>query len=271
MRSRKCIRNMHKRYILVTGAGSGIGRATAKLFAKQGDIVYGGYRSAKAGDRTDGFHHCVLDVTNVESIERLVQTMPRIDIVIHCAGFGICGAAEDAAMEAVRLQMETNYFGVLQVNQQVLPRMRSQGGGLVIVIGSVAGIMAIPFQSHYSSSKYALEAYVEALRMEAAPFGIRACLIEPGDTCTGFTDSRMKGLTAASPYYEQCKRSVNKMEYDERHGKAPETVARTALQLSYRRHVPIRMTVGWDYKAIVMAKRLLPAAFVEKLLKSLYC
>lgn len=86
--------------------------------------------------------------------------------------------------------MDTNYYGVLRVNQVYMPDMRSQRRGLILIVSSVAGRVPIPFQSHYSSCKYALEAYAECLRMECAEYGIKACLIEPGDTHTGFTGAR---------------------------------------------------------------------------------
>ena len=114
-----------------------------------------------------------MDVCNEDSTRRAVERAVSeggLGIVLNCAGMGIAGPAEDTFEEAVRAQFEVNYFGTLRVNRMVLPYFRAQGKGLVLVMSSVAGRVPIPYQSHYSSSKYALDAYVEALRMEARPF-----------------------------------------------------------------------------------------------------
>lgn len=179
------MKNRYGKEVLVTGAGSGLGLACAEAFAASGCHVVGVSRSCKEETRKVGagsIDTMKMDVNDDESIRRVAETMPRVDIVVHCAGFGIAGAAEDTPIDLARAQMETNYFGVLRVNARVLPKMRAQKSGLVLLISSVAGRIGIPFQSHYSSSKFALEAYCEALRMECAPFGIRASLFEPGDT-----------------------------------------------------------------------------------------
>lgn len=180
--------------ILITGASSGIGRAAAELFADAGYTVWAGSRHCEESvEKRQGggeIRSLQMDVCNEDSTRRAVERAVSeggLGIVLNCAGMGIAGPAEDTFEEAVRAQFEVNYFGTLRVNRMVLPYFRAQGKGLVLVMSSVAGRVPIPYQSHYSSSKYALDAYVEALRMEARPFGIRAALIEPGDTKTGFT------------------------------------------------------------------------------------
>ena len=183
--------------ILITGASSGIGRAAAELFADAGYTVWAGSRHCEecVEKRLGGgeIRSLQMDVCNEDSTRRAVERAVSeggLGIVLNCAGMGIAGPAEDTFEEAVRAQFEVNYFGTLRVNRMVLPYFRAQGKGLVLVMSSVAGRVPIPYQSHYSSSKYALDAYVEALRMEARPFGIRAALIEPGDTKTGFTAAK---------------------------------------------------------------------------------
>ena len=114
----------------------------------------------------------------------------RIDVLINNAGFGISGAIEETSEEEAYSQFNTNFFGMHRMCRNVLPIMRKQRKGLIINIGSVAGLFSIPFQTMYSASKYAMECYTEALRMEVRDWGIRAVIIEPGDTRTGFTDNR---------------------------------------------------------------------------------
>ena len=106
--------------------------------------------------------------------------------------------------------------------------------------------------------------------MEIAPFGVRVCVIEPGDTKTGFTGARSKQLDTSSPYYERCVRSVQKMEHDEQNGKPPESVAKVALALAGTQNPPVRVAVGGAYKALMFAKRLLPDRLIEKILINMY-
>ncbi|MDR0671905.1 MAG: SDR family NAD(P)-dependent oxidoreductase [Oscillospiraceae bacterium] len=272
------MRFLYGRTAVITGAGSGIGRACAEAFAAQGYSVWALHRRAAgppaptaAGGRITPLACDVRDEDSVRgAVARVAAQEGAVGLVLHCAGFGISGAAEDVSLEAARAQMETNYFGVLRVNRHILPLMRARGGGLVLVVGSVAGHFAIPFQSHYASSKHALKAYVEALRMEGAPFGLRAALLEPGDTKTGFTAARAPAGPADSPYAPACARAVARMARDETRGHDPAKAARAALALARRRRPPVRRVVGLSYKFLVFAKRLLPARLVEFVLTRLY-
>lgn len=267
------MQTVSKQTVLITGAGSGLGLCCAEAFAHCGNTVIGVSRHCKAEVRKCGcgeIRTMPMDVNDEESIRAVVGTLDRIDIVLHCAGFGIAGACEDTPSALAHAQMETNYFGVLRVNAQVLPKMRAQGSGLVLLVSSIAGRIGIPFQSHYSASKFALEAYAQCLRMEVEPFGIRVSVIEPGDTKTGFTGARSKALTESSPYYARCARSVAKMEHDEQNGKPPESVAKTALRLAARKNPPLRVAVGAEYKALMGLKRVLPDRLLLKILTALY-
>lgn len=152
-----------------------------------------------------------------------------------------------------------------------MPGMRKKGRGLIVVIGSIAGRLPIPMQSHYSSSKYALEAMVEAIRMEAAPYGIRAVIVEPGDTSTGFTAARKTvAENDASVYGSVMKRSVSRMEKDETNGKDPSTVAAAVLKAVNRKNPPVRIAVGLEYKLLMFINRFMPDKFREFVLKRLY-
>lgn len=267
------MKNIYGKSVLITGASSGLGRACAVAFAESGCKVTAVSRHCEEKTETVGngeIRTMPMDVNDEDSIRRVAGTLERVDILIHCAGFGIAGACEDTPLRLAKAQMETNYFGVLRVNAAILPKMRAQKSGLVLLVSSIAGRIGIPFQSHYSSSKFALEAYAEALRMEIAPYGIRVSLIEPGDTKTGFTEARSKQLDPASPYYARCARSVQKMERDERNGKPPESVAKVALSLAGKKNPPVRVAVGGEYKALMLAKRLLPDRLIEKILINMY-
>lgn len=263
--------------VLITGSSSGLGKACAELFSENGFHVWGVSRSCDETDiafRSGMIHYRKMDVTDDASVEyaveHIVAEAGEIGIVIHCAGFGIGGSVEDVPMELAKQQMETNYFGVLRVNQKILPYLRKRESALILMMSSVAGFISIPFQSHYSSSKYALEAYAEALRMECKPFGIKASLIEPGDTKTGFTAARTTHICEDSVYADVCKRAVGKMEHDEENGKDPMSAAKVALQLAGKKNPPIRKVVGLDYKLLAVLKKLLPSRLVESVLTAMY-
>ncbi|MDR3644886.1 MAG: SDR family oxidoreductase [Clostridia bacterium] len=264
--------------VLVTGGTSGIGLACAEVFAAACYEVFAASRGASGEVRRFDGGGCILpvrmDVCDEDSVSAAAQGIlsraKDLGVVIHCAGMGIAGAAEDTPDGAAHLQMETNYFGVLRVNRYIMPRFRSRGGGLCLITGSVAGLLAIPFQSHYSSSKFALEAYAEALRSESRRFGIRVALIEPGDTKTGFTAARKYTIAEDSPYYRTCMASVSKMEHDEQNGRSPRETARIALRLGECRNPPVRVVVGFEYKVMVFLRRLLPHRLINYVIGLMY-
>lgn len=264
--------NPYGNRVLITGGSSGLGRACALAFAREGCTVYALSRKCEEGTECVGsgkIHSIRADVTDMDSIRSAYEKTGAADILIHSAGFGIAGAAEDTPLDLVQRQMDTNYYGVLRVNQVYMPDMRSQRRGLILIVSSVAGRVPIPFQSHYSSCKYALEAYAECLRMECAEYGIKACLIEPGDTHTGFTRAR-KFSNTASPYYERCKKAVAQMEHDELNGRPPESVSQLALKIAAQKNPPVRSAVGFEYKALLFLQRLLPWNTAEQILKAIY-
>lgn len=264
--------NQYGNRIVITGASSGLGRACAVAFAKEGGTVYALSRKCEETTQPCGAGTITgirADVTDMDSIRRAYEKTGPADILIHSAGFGIAGAAEDTPLALVQRQMDTNYYGVLRVNQVYMPAMRRQHRGLILIISSVAGRVPIPFQSHYSSCKYALEAYAECLRMECAEYGIRTCLIEPGDTHTGFTGAR-RFSDVQSPYYERCKKAVAQMEHDELNGRPPESVSAAALRIAGKRNPPVRRAIGLEYQALLFLQRLIPYRAAEKILQMIY-
>ena len=166
--------------------------------------------------------------------------------------------------------MEVNYFGPLLVGNVFLPLLRRNPRSLVIFISSIAGRVPIPFQSHYSSSKYALEAYAACLKMEARSFGVECVLVEPGDIQTGFTAHREFPHLHDSIYADMAGRAVRRMEEDERNGMRPEAVASVVLKMAHRRHPPLRTAVGLQYKALMVLARIFPDRLVLFILRKMY-
>lgn len=269
------MKSVYNPNVLITGASNGIGRETAVLFASKGYKVWALSRRCKDGvQEFEGggvIRNIAADVTDIESLKKALSVIDELGIVIHCAGIGVSGSAECTPVEAARAQIETNYFGVLNVNSVVLPLLRKNPRSLVLITTSFAGLVPIPYQSHYSSSKYALEAYGEALRMEAKPFGVKVCLVEPGDTKTGFTAARTHNEPEDSPYYDRCTKSVAKMEHDEMNGKSPLSVAKVFYAQAKRKNPKVRVAVGLVYKVLAFLVRILPSGLRQKILYMLYC
>ena len=258
---------------LVTGASSGIGRATAIHLAKAGYTVYGTSRSPRT---LAGVTMMIMDAGSdadaAHVAEEIFTRHGRLDILVANAGTGIAGAVEETGIALAKTQFDTNYFGALRIIRAVLPGMRSQGGGCIIGVSSVAALLPIPFQAGYSASKAAMEATLCALRGEVRPFGIRISLVEPGDTKTGFTDARSQAgpTDGNSPYAERFSRSLSRMEKDERNGVSPDKVAAVICRVVRMRRPPIRVAVGADYRFLLWLRRLLPDRLVQWLLERMY-
>ena len=269
--------NVYGKNVFITGASSGIGRACARRFAESGCLVTGVSRNTE--ETVENFPGGgsitmrKLDVTDAESVRRFVEALPEVDIAVLCAGMGVAGPAETTPAEMTRRQMEVNYFGTLNAAQPVLSRITEQRNGLLIIIGSIAGRVSIPMQSQYSSSKYALEAFSDAVRMEMRPFGVRASIIEPGDTKTGFTAARQTmepGENGSDGYGGVLRKSVAKMAKDEQNGRSPDSVADAAFRLACRKDPPARVPVGIEYKLLMFLLRLLPDRLKESILSGMY-
>lgn len=181
------------RTALITGASTGIGRATAERFHLDGWNVVATMRSPEDGRDLAGLSHTYvtrLDVTDHESITTAVaETVARfgsLDVLVNNAGFGAYGPLEVTAIETIRRQFDTNVIGLLDVTRAVIPVMREQGAGVIVNISSVGGRMAFPLGSLYHGSKFAVEGISEALVYELAPLGIHVKVIEPGLVDTDF-------------------------------------------------------------------------------------
>jgi NAD(P)-dependent dehydrogenase (short-subunit alcohol dehydrogenase family) len=260
--------------VLVTGASSGFGRCIARALAGRGHRVYGTSRTP-AGD--DGpVRMLALDVASDDSVSRCVEALlaaeGRIDVLVNNAGVGLCGSVEDTALDEIRWQMETNFFGAVRMMRAVLPQMRVQRAGRLITISSLGGLVGLPYQPFYSAGKFALEGLNEALRLELVGSGIESTSITPGDFKTGFTAARVFARAARSPSHEKrLERVVSIYERDERSGADPQRVADLVAKLVAAPRVGVRYGAGrWDQRAATFAKRLLPAALFERILAYTY-
>jgi NAD(P)-dependent dehydrogenase (short-subunit alcohol dehydrogenase family) len=262
------------RVVLVTGASSGIGLACAEFLAGRGYRVYGASRRPVASARVESIAMDVTDEASVrDAIDRVIGREGRIDVAVNNAGMAIAGAVEDTSIEEAREQFDVNFFGVLRVCREVLPAMREQRSGHIVNIGSIGGLVAIPYQGLYSASKFALEGLTESLRMEVRQFGVRVALIEPGDHRTGLTENRRRtaGSQTNPAHHGRFHRAVERMAADEQKGPAPEAVARLLHRILTHPSPRLRYTVGpVPERAAVWLKRLTPYALVEKVMQAYY-
>jgi NAD(P)-dependent dehydrogenase (short-subunit alcohol dehydrogenase family) len=265
----------NRRVVLVTGASSGIGLACATHLARRGFRVYGTSRRADAG--SPDVTMLTADVTDDRSVEQAVATVlareGRLDILVNNAGMGIAGPVESTSIEQAKGQFEVNFFGAFRVCRAVLPAMRRQRSGYIINIGSIGGILAIPYQSMYSASKFALEGLSEALRMEVRPFGIRVVIIEPGDHKTSLTENRQftEISGATDPYSPSFEAALLKTAHDEQSGPGPEQIARLLHRIVNQRHPRLRYTIGpVPQRAAVWLKRLMPYSILEYSMRTYY-
>jgi NAD(P)-dependent dehydrogenase (short-subunit alcohol dehydrogenase family) len=260
--------------VLVTGASSGFGRCIARTLAARGHRVFGTSRRPTGDD--GAVRMLALDVTRDDSVgacvAQVVAAEGRVDVLVNNAGSGLCGSVEDSAQDEIRWQLETNFFGAVRMIQAVLPHMRARGSGRLITIGSLGGLVGLPYQPFYSASKFALEGLNEALRLELTGSGIDATSIAPGDFATGFTAARVFAKAARSPAHaERLARVVAIYERDERNGADPQRVADLVARLVSARQLRVRYAAGrWDQRAAVMLKRWLPATLFERLLRLTY-
>jgi short-subunit dehydrogenase len=246
----------------------------ALQLSRDGHKVYGTYR--RDSDPIPGVTYLKADVRDEASLKdavnRVIEAEGRIDTVISNAGMGIGGPLEFTSIEDAQRQMDVNFMGMVRLLNLVVPVMRSQHHGHIICVSSIGGLMGLPYQGMYSASKFAIEGYCEALRLEVRQFGIHVTVINPGDFSTGFTAQRDKVCNpeamAAYPGYAQ---SMQSIEHDEDSGLHPDRLARRISRIVRKRHPRNRYIIATlVQKASVVLKAILPAKWFDKILGSYY-
>jgi NAD(P)-dependent dehydrogenase (short-subunit alcohol dehydrogenase family) len=257
--------------VLVTGGSSGLGAAVVSRLTVEGHRVYGTSRRPAEGSGL-----LPLDVTSdasvAECVARVVAEAGRIDVLVSNAGYGIAGAVEDTTLEEARAQLETNFFGAVRVTQAVLPVMRAQGSGRIVTVTSFAALQSLPYQPFYSASKWALEGFGEALRLELRGSGIDACTVLPGDFRTGFTEQRVMTEASSSPEHAERLAAVLAIyQRDENAGADPAKVGALVSRLVAARRLRPRYLVGKPSQRVaVNLKRVLPSSVFEWAFRKTY-
>lgn len=253
--------------VLVTGASTGIGRATALLLAREGFTVHAGVRKEADGEALGPTVTPIqLDVTDEGQIADAAARLGRLDALVNNAGIGITGPVEFVPLDALRLQYEVNVFGQVAVTQAMLPMLRA-AHGRVVTIGSVGSWITLPFGGPLCSSKHAIRSLNDALRMELRPFGVAAVLVEPGSIHTDAVDKledevepRLDSLGAEGRrLYGAAYRAMTAAGLkEERSGSSPDVVARAVLHALTARKPRARYPVGKKSRLMSTLGRVVP-------------
>ena len=263
--------NGQSRVVLITGASSGIGRATAELLAGRDYRVFGGVRAPATTSPLAGVELIPLDVRDETSIKACVEELRSragpIDILINNAGVNLIGAVEETSIGQAQALFDTNVFGVLRMIQAVLPGMRRQGAGQIVNISSILGFLPAPFMGVYASTKHAIEGLSESLDHEVRAFGIRVVLIEPPYTKTNL-DASAAQAERIDAYASQRRRTAAAITHNTNTAPEPKVVAEEVLR-SIEGPYRMRRPIG---RAALLSwlRRLLPARLFEPSLRKAF-
>lgn len=268
-----------QKVILITGASSGMGYETARILAEQGHRVYGAARRVQKIEELApyGVQALPLDITDEASIvacvKEVISREGRIDVLINNAGYGYLGAIEDVSIADAKHQFEVNIFGLARMTQEVLPHMRKQHSGRIVNLASVAGHVTFAFAAWYNATKYALEAFSDALRMEVKHFGIDVVIIEPGGIRTDWgliAADHLRDSAQGGVYEPTATRMAEGMRklYLSNIPTAPEVISRKIARAAVCRHPRTRYLTGRGAKLMVFFHALLPTRWWDALIVS---
>jgi NAD(P)-dependent dehydrogenase (short-subunit alcohol dehydrogenase family) len=263
---------MQPKTILITGGTSGIGRETALLLASQGHTVFAASRKP-AQEPMPGVTYLALDVRAAESIRACVEAVlaqaGQIDVLVNNAGYvGPAGASEEVSQDDMRALFETNFFGVVQMVNAVLPAMRQRRSGLIINISSAAGRMAMPpFFGFYTASKHALEGYSEALSLDLLPLGIKVAIIEPGYFQTNIINSFNLPAEPLDDFARDREHALALDSFGLRYGRNPRLVAEQIARLVNGSPRRLRYPVGFDAQYMLFVRAILPERVFQAYLR----
>lgn len=263
---------MTKKVVLITGASSGIGLATANKLHDAGYIVYGTSRREINAETKFSFNMIQLNVDHDDSvtaaIQKVIEKESRIDVLINNAGFAISPAgAEESSIAQAQALFNTNFFGVVRMTHAVIPHMRQQGIGQIVNISSVLGLIPMPYGALYSASKHALEGYSESLNHELRTQGIRVTLIEPAYTKTSL-DVNLLEADQKIAHYDQIRTKMHQnMIQSIQHSDDPDVVAQTILKIIQHNNPQPRYSAGSTAKNLKNLRRFTPAPLFDKLIQ----
>jgi NAD(P)-dependent dehydrogenase (short-subunit alcohol dehydrogenase family) len=255
---------------VVTGSSSGIGFEIALTLARNGFQTYATMRNLAKSENIKSIaskenlpiHIEQLDVIDNNSVTNAIQAIvskaDRIDVLVNNAGYALTGAFEDLAIEEIKAQYETNFFGLIRTTQAVLPIMRKQKSGTIVNISSGAGRFGYPTGSAYVSTKFAVEGLSESMAYELEPLGIKVILVEPGVIKTNIANGMViakKSQNSNSPYSQIMQKMSTSFEHMLENASSPDLVAKVVLQAVTSENPSLRYLAGKDVEMWVEAKR----------------
>lgn len=268
---------MQKR-IFVTGASRGIGAAIAGYLAERGCRVVGTTRDVATLGSDAPSHTNItmvsMDVTDRNSIQNAVsqakEKMGDIDVLINNAGISHLGPFEEMPDDQGRAIMETNFFGLIDVIKAVIPVMRDAGAGMILNVSSLGGRVGVPFQSYYVASKFALEGWSEAARMELKTQGIDLVIVEPGDIKTDIASHHLL-CESDSPNYKECYENTCRIVRENvSHAGPPEDVAKVIYKIIAAKRPGVRYPAGKGAKMLSFLLTVVPDRIIERLVMKSY-
>ena len=250
--------------VLITGCSTGFGELAALTFADSGHTVVATMRSPGKSEALNAraeIHQIALDVTSTDSVDRAVAeavaTMGSIDIVVNNAGIEVFGPVHQLSDDEVTRQLDTNVTGVVRVARAVVPPMLAQGGGVIVNVGSIAGLVGAPYSGIYAASKHAVEALSEAMHFELSHRGIRVHVIEPGQfaTALGSNASHAAAMVPGGEEHERFTRFRAAQRSLVNGQPAPAQIVADAIYAAATQEPPVlRHPVGADAELIVATK-----------------
>ncbi|MEU7631396.1 SDR family NAD(P)-dependent oxidoreductase [Nocardia sp. NPDC049220] len=260
------------RVAVVTGASSGIGRATAVALVERGYRVIGTSRAPDAigAGAVSGVEYRALDLTEKASVEAFVAGLDQVDVLVNNAGESQAGPLAELPSEAVERLFHLNVLGPVALTQALLPGMRQRGYGRVVMVGSMLASFPMPYRSSYVATKAALRGFAVAARFEESVFGVWITAVEPGQVDTGLRDRRTKYLAEGSPHTADFTTFLAKLDEQQARGITPEKVAGTIVTaIEARRPRPL-YAVGSNAPAMFALRRLLPRTVLERIIARAY-
>ena len=247
------------RTVLVTGASSGLGLATASLLASRGFVVFGTSRNPSKAGRRD-FQMLTLDVDSDDSVRTCVKDVVdqagNLDVLVNNAGYALTGAIEETSTMEAKSQFETNFFGVVRLVNRVLPIMRKRRSGQIINVGSIAGLAGSPLEGFYTAAKFALEGYTESLRLEVREFNIKVSILDAGFFKTNIGSNAKAPSRPLTAYDEQRKKVGSVRQTRRKIALLPAVFAEAVLRIVKSNSPRFRYTVGAEtwYPRIASAR-----------------
>jgi len=260
-----------KKVAFIIGGSSGIGFSTIELLLQNGYIVYNGSRRKCSDERAESLYIDVSKPKTIkDAVEMILQKQVYIDLLVYSAGFSMASPVEFVERKDYRYLFDINIFGAIEAIQQVVPNMRKQKCGRIIIVSSIGGVIPIPYDSFYSASKAAVDMLTISLNIELRKFNIFVTSILPGGTKTDFTHKRKVYKLEEKIGYEDFDDAVKILGEIEQTGMCAADVAKTIYKIAKSKKPPILVASGLMNKIYYVISKVVPYKIINKIIKIKY-